>query len=750
MTEDNEEATDALLAAALAEDSEQIPPPRDFVSMRLADDWDPPVRQPSHSRPSPSMHDRPSSMSAIPTEETKTVPSIPRRSALQLIEHLLCHPELDWLRRAQFSPSITQPVPVKPRGLAARADAKMASKVSTDVKKINLEREGKDTKESSLMEDDRPALKLVELLTTSSLKAMVPIRPDPFSASLKEIEVQVVRGRPLEIVHAHRSLPSTRKMDIPLLIVPCDGDAPGGQWMVAGPTSGDEDETDIFTSSTCYPQLWPTRLKNVLPLKADHALLLQSVLLFRTGEGARLREDPSSWQECAAMFIPFITRNIPTESGNESATDRTRRAHDEELRSLGGAPLDVSIAARRARDAVNAAATDIGVALGSFGGILAGVVSGQGSRPTPESEAEAKSQAAKATAGKRLTEQFRFVLEAARHRGYLYIVLPVGRWVRAGFSAIEVGHRLAQAIGMVEDSAFASMSRPSTSSEFEQRAQSESGSEKQSECLFRMTVVCPSTVASFWMPSIESALASSRVRRREERASAPSSRTKEEGARAKEKSKEERGASSSTTESARSSSSRTESARSSSSATEGMRSSSSATEGMRSSSSATESTRSSSVTTDGTSVRADHIESSRSRRQPSAIRSTENPVPISSAASTVLPDSTHRRERKRSREHDTKSNRAKDSSVRENRKESKRKESHHRRRLPSPPFTNPNVNEGKHTSIPGVNDANVVRVRAPNANAHPLPAERPASTRPPPARPVVAVRPRNLAPTRPR
>jgi hypothetical protein len=698
MTEDNEEAADALLAAALAEDSDQVPPPRDFVSMRLADDWDPPARQ--ASRPSSFTHDR------MPAAEAARNP---RRSALQLIEHLLCHPELDWLRRAQFSPSITQPLTVKPRGHAARAADLMTTKMAKIAAKTDVKGEGKSEAhvltDVQHMEDrrrdskapptsDKPELKLVELLTTSSLKAnAAPIRPDPLSqpgssapaALLKEIEVQVVRGRPLEIVHANGSR-DRKKMDVenlPLLIVPCDGDAPGGQWMVAGPTSGDEDETDIFTSSTCYPQLWPTRLKNVLPLKADHALLLQSVLLFRTGEGARLREDANSWRECAALFIPFVNRNV-AENIAESATDRTRRAHDEELRSLNGAPVDVSTAARRARDAVNAAATDIGVALGSFGGILAGVVSGQGSRPTPESEAEAKSQAAKATAGKRLTEQLRFTLEAARHRGYRNIILPLGRWVRAGFSAIEVGQRLAQAIGMVEDSAFASMSRGSSGN--------------KDEHLFRMTVICPSTVASFWMPSIESALASSRVRRREERASAESSRTTDHIERGQLP--------------------------------------------------RPPATASSIATTSGSS--SDQKQRSRS--------SPEGHAPVPS-------ESGHRRERKRAREHDTKSagsdrsgpqptaapessrqlspsnasrqrspsnnssrhRSPSNSSTRENRNESKRKESHRRRSSSSLPSALPNAqSEGKRSSnvnirIRPTQGANVGRAAPASVPAPPIP-----------------------------
>jgi hypothetical protein len=502
-------------------DEPDVPAPRDFVTMRLSDDWIPPT---SASIPVPPPPQRPTTETKSTAEPTPTPTAVPRRSALQLIEHMLSHPALDWLRHTTFAPNVVPAPPPKPRGLAAVHAASEAGKGGKTI--LPKPKPTSDSKQATAAAVAGPEPMRVDLLTTASLRAIPPVRKAAAAlstAGFREIDVRVVRGRPLELAE---QLSKTNDADgddngddddgqnQPLLIVPCNDDAPGGRWMAAGSTN-DDDETDLLTSSTCYPQLWPSRLSSVLPLKPDAALLLQNVLLFRTGEGARLRTDPASWTSMAALFTPFIARseaeNTPT---NEGAMDRTRRLQDEERQRLGQS-LDVSTAARRTREVVNAAATDVGAAFGSLSGMLAGMaanaVGRSASTTTSESDAESRIHAAKASAGKRLAEQLRFVIDAARHRGYRNLILPLGRWIRGGFSAMEVGQRLAQAVGLVEDGAFSVQSSSSlllSSSSVSDKLAAAAAVIKPPPSewpvrrpLLRLTVVCPAPAATFWIPA---------------------------------------------------------------------------------------------------------------------------------------------------------------------------------------------------------------------------------------------------------
>jgi hypothetical protein len=96
-----------------------------------------------------------------------------------------------------------------------------------------------------------------------------------------------------------------------LLACMCDGDAPGAHWTQAGPAA-DADEVDLMTSSTLPLSLHPSSLAKVaglsLPLSPRYALLVPDVTVFRGSEGQRIA-GAGDWRRVGVLLLPFAPRH---------------------------------------------------------------------------------------------------------------------------------------------------------------------------------------------------------------------------------------------------------------------------------------------------------------------------------------------------------------------------------------------------------------------------------------------------------
>ena len=128
----------------------------------------------------------------------------------------------------------------------------------------------------------------------------VPHQPAPAPAPLPEVDVAL--ESPLALVSRLSKAGDTD----PLLLCFCTPELPGAYWTQAGPEA-DHDEVDLLTSSSIVSALHPLRIGAHLPLAADTAILVRNVDIYRFGEGAKLAPAQADWARCSVLMVPFLS-----------------------------------------------------------------------------------------------------------------------------------------------------------------------------------------------------------------------------------------------------------------------------------------------------------------------------------------------------------------------------------------------------------------------------------------------------------
>jgi hypothetical protein len=190
---------------------------------------------------------------------------VPRRSALQIIEHLL-----------NVRPTFSQ------------------SSASTSVTATSTN----DTAPVLVRRRDLPARRVsanVNIAAVTAVAAAVAVVNMP--------QVKIAAEPPLALV---KTAKSNEKSDVePLLICLCTPELPGAYWTQAGPMA-DHDEVDLMTSTSIVDPLHPLRIGMHLPLAADMAVLVRHVDVYRCSESARMSAVPSEWVRCSVLMVPFL------------------------------------------------------------------------------------------------------------------------------------------------------------------------------------------------------------------------------------------------------------------------------------------------------------------------------------------------------------------------------------------------------------------------------------------------------------
>jgi hypothetical protein len=209
-----------------------------------------------------------------------------------------------------------------------------------------------------------------------------------------------------------------------LVVCMSESAAPGGTWFAAGP-SADPDEVDMMAGSTLHLALAPDKLsaKGIqLPLDEHRALLVPDVRVFRPSEGCRPNPDPSTWERCAVIVLPFL----PTLYARSTRETQSPAIGNQHRAPHVGQPATANRSARLGRPRPGQGpppATSMGTATSSGGGTAAG-----------------RHVLARQIAGAaRLAEQ----------RGYARLIVPLGRFARANMNALDIALRFAQGLELV-------------------------------------------------------------------------------------------------------------------------------------------------------------------------------------------------------------------------------------------------------------------------------------------------------------
>lgn len=112
--------------------------------------------------------------------------------------------------------------------------------------------------------------------------------------------VTIENRTPLQLAYAS----SSSHQKTTLLVCMCDGDMPGAFWTLAGPAA-DLDEVDLMASSSLYPVLHP-RVAFPMPLDIQRAILIPEAFLFRPSEGSKICAEPANWPVCGVYLAPFL------------------------------------------------------------------------------------------------------------------------------------------------------------------------------------------------------------------------------------------------------------------------------------------------------------------------------------------------------------------------------------------------------------------------------------------------------------
>jgi hypothetical protein len=98
-----------------------------------------------------------------------------------------------------------------------------------------------------------------------------------------------------------------------LLVCWCDPDMPGAYWTMAGPAA-DADEVDLMASSSLF-----VVLKNLKQVPNIHqTLLMHDIWVFRVSEGAKLATQRSEWIQTSILLVPFLPNSISSSNNNNN------------------------------------------------------------------------------------------------------------------------------------------------------------------------------------------------------------------------------------------------------------------------------------------------------------------------------------------------------------------------------------------------------------------------------------------------
>ena len=242
--------------------------------------------------------------------------------------------------------------------------------------------------------------------------------------------IQFVNQNPLPFAQTLTKLSTSNST----LIICFTSEVIGKSWYEAGPQA-DFDETDLLTSSNLYPHLMSSKLTSLFPLYGKNGILFPEVDIWRLGEGFKLpihsNVDPkvpfiplAPIYKCSVLFVPLplLDDTNPLLITEEKTTSTSTSTSTQNM-------VDFLFRSTLA-DLIPS----------SSHSSLSNLINSRNNNTNDNKKINKTSPST--------SDLFHFIFQIASHYKYSNVVLPLGRWQRNNYEALDIGNRLAKSLSM--------------------------------------------------------------------------------------------------------------------------------------------------------------------------------------------------------------------------------------------------------------------------------------------------------------
>ena len=238
--------------------------------------------------------------------QTLITNNAPRRSALQLLEHMF---------RSDPTSLPFHPIPnVRPMRPQLFTNQMIQSRSMRLAKTKEYETESRQSLQRLTTEDQKHTPTAVsDSNTTQTHSTNLSYKPSFNDADNVRniIMTKLPLLQALDECLPQGSIPQFNavKANRTMLVMWCDPVVPGGSWLRCGQGSFfDQDETDLFTSSSIFAHCLPNEIAYQLPLRDAASFWLQNIKLYRTAEGKKLPTGPVAKPTFSCALLPWVPK----------------------------------------------------------------------------------------------------------------------------------------------------------------------------------------------------------------------------------------------------------------------------------------------------------------------------------------------------------------------------------------------------------------------------------------------------------